>query len=167
MEMRYRDSRDTVGISGDAGDERYGGDTVEISRDAGDERYSGDYGLLRCRNACHSPLYGDSKLLKSLCWAPANYQVPGKVYLLPLRSLSIIGSGVHQPSKVSDTVDMVAWEEDLAELGEVKPLEGGIFDSSIVEIEAIYVNVCFHCLSLKINKGHPKVASALPPKQQG
>jgi hypothetical protein len=140
---------------------------VEISRDAGDERYGGDYGLLGCLSACRNPLYRDSQLLKSLCWPPANYQVPSRVYLLPLRSLSVSGSGVRQRSEVSDTVNMVAREEGLAQLGEVKLLEGGIFDSSIVEIEAIYVNVCFHYLSLKINKGHTKMASVLPPKQQG
>jgi len=61
----------------------------------------------------------------------------------------------------------MAWEESLAELGEVKPLEGGVFHSSIVEIEPIYVNVCYHHLSLNINKGHLAVALALPPKQQG
>jgi len=61
----------------------------------------------------------------------------------------------------------MSWQESLAELGRVKPLEAGIFDSSIIEIEPIYVNVCFHHLCLNINKGHPKVASALPPKQQG
>jgi len=55
----------------------------------------------------------------------------------------------------------------LAELGEVKPLAGGVFHSPIVEIEAIYVNICYHHLSLNINKGHRKVALALPPKQQG
>lgn len=55
----------------------------------------------------------------------------------------------------------------MAELGEVKPLEGGVFHSSIVEIEPIYVNVCYHHLSLNINKGHLTVALALPPKQQG
>ena len=61
----------------------------------------------------------------------------------------------------------MSWQKSPAELGKVKPLEGGIFNSSIIEIEAIYVNVCFHDLCLNINKGHPKVASALPPKQQG
>jgi hypothetical protein len=48
----------------------------------------------------------------------------------------------------------MTWEESLAEFGEVKPLEGGVFHSSIVEIEAIYVNICYHHLSLNINKGH-------------
>jgi len=61
----------------------------------------------------------------------------------------------------------MTWEESLAELGEVKPLEGGVFHSSIVEIEPIYVNVCYHPLSLNINKGHLAVTLALPPKQQG
>jgi hypothetical protein len=48
----------------------------------------------------------------------------------------------------------MTWEESLAEFGEVKPLEGGVFHSSIVEIEAIYVNICYHHLFLNINKGH-------------
>lgn len=70
-------------------------------------------------------------------------------------------------SEVSDTVNLMAGEESLAESGEVKPLEGGVFHSSIVEIEAIYVNVRYHYLSLNINRGHLAVTSALPPKQQG
>jgi hypothetical protein len=61
----------------------------------------------------------------------------------------------------------MTWEESLAEFGEVKPPEGGAFHSSIVEIEAIYVNICYHHPSLNINKGHLVVALALPPKQQG
>ena len=61
----------------------------------------------------------------------------------------------------------MARKESLAELVQVKPLEGGVFDSSVVEIEPIYVNVCYHPLPPNINKGHPEVASALPPKQQG
>lgn len=61
----------------------------------------------------------------------------------------------------------MAWDESLAELGEVKPLEGGVLHGSVVEIESIYVNVCYHHLSLNINKGHREVALTLPPKQQG
>jgi len=61
----------------------------------------------------------------------------------------------------------MAWEKSLAKLGEVKPLEGGVFHSSIIEIEPIYVNVCYHYLPLNINKGHLAVALALQPKQQG
>ena len=54
----------------------------------------------------------------------------------------------------------MAWEESLAELGEVKPLEGGVFHSSIVEIEPIYVNVCYHPLPL--NKQRPPVGGPGP-----
>jgi hypothetical protein len=61
----------------------------------------------------------------------------------------------------------MAWEESLAELREVKPLEGCVLNSSIVEIESIYINVSYHSLPLNINKGHLAVALALPPKQQG
>jgi hypothetical protein len=61
----------------------------------------------------------------------------------------------------------MAWEESLAESGEVKPLEGGGFHSSIVEIETVYVNFSYHYIFFNINRGHHKVTSALPPKQQG
>jgi len=64
-------------------------------------------------------------------------------------------------------VNLVTWEESLAELGEIKPLEGGAFHSSIVEIEAIYIDIGSHHPPVNTNKGHLWVASALPPKQQG
>ncbi len=41
----------------------------------------------------------------------------------------------------------------MAELGEVKPLVGGAFHGSIVEVEAIYVDICSHHPPLNINKG--------------
>jgi len=52
-------------------------------------------------------------------------------------------------------MNLVTWEESLAELGEVKPLVGGVFHSSIVEVKAIYVDICPHHPPLDIKQRSP------------
>jgi hypothetical protein len=47
----------------------------------------------------------------------------------------------------------MAWQKSSAELREVKSLEGSVFHGPIIEIEAVYVEVCYH--SLPLNKQRP------------
>ena len=72
---------------------------------------------------------------------------------MPLGGLRVIWSSVHECSELSDTVNLVTGKKSMAELREVKPLVGRFFHSSIVEVEAIYVDICSHHRPLKTSKG--------------
>ena len=65
------------------------------------------------------------------------------VCLLTLRPLGVAGPRLNPGCEVADAVDPEAWREVLTYLGKVKPLISGAFDSPIVEIEAIYVEIGF------------------------
>ena len=64
-----------------------------------------------------------------------------QIELLPRRLVRIVRPGAHQCRKVFDFCDGVFWKQQLAKLADVDPPIGGLFQGSVVEIEAVNINV--------------------------
>ena len=64
-----------------------------------------------------------------------------KVGLLTSRLVGIVGPGLHSRGEVLDAGDGILSEESPTELREIEPLEGGILEASVVEIEPIDLDV--------------------------
>ena len=64
-----------------------------------------------------------------------------QIKLLPRRLVRIVRPGGHQCREVFDFRDGVFWKEQLAKLADVDPPIGGLFQGSVVEIEAVNINV--------------------------
>lgn len=67
-----------------------------------------------------------------------------QVHLLSLRLMGVVGAGFNEGGKVFNPVDLVFWKQEPAQLFQIEPLVGLPFQGSIIKIEGINVDVCFH-----------------------
>lgn len=92
------------------------------------------------------------------------------VYFLALSNLLIGRARLYECSEISNTVNGEARQNSKAQIREVHPFVRGIFGGSIIEIEAIDVDVCSNCRNEKRplkKQSRLTAARALAPKIEG
>lgn len=91
-----------------------------------------------------------------------------EIALLSNGLTGITGAWFHIGREILDCKDFILREHQVAELGEIEPAIRRVSDGSIIEVEAIHINICFalHAPSIK-SRSRPKTASRPAPKRQG
>lgn len=76
--------------------------------------------------------------------------------------LRVIRPGHHKGSEIPDTADVIPWEEHTAQLLDVKPFIGSVFNAAIIQIEPIHINVRLDFHSSKNAQAARRLPGTLP-----
>ena len=63
---------------------------------------------------------------------------------LAQRLVRVIRAGFNERSEILDTVYLIAGKKQTSHLPYIKPMIGGIFDTAVIQVETVNVDVCFH-----------------------
>lgn len=63
---------------------------------------------------------------------------------LAQRLVRVVRAGFNERSEILDTVYLIAGEKQTAHLPYIQPTVGRAFDTAVIEVEAVNVDICFH-----------------------
>ncbi len=89
------------------------------------------------------------------------------VELLPLRNLQISRRRFHQSREVPDAIDRDPGQHLTAEFGDVEPLVRRVLDGTVVQVEAVDVNIRSNPKGSEKKQSRLAAARTLAPKIEG